>query len=181
GHDLLLFGQAPQGVAAEGGEGAPDLLLKEDDDGERQDDQQALQHLLEGRQLDDAGQVVEDADEDDAEEHLHRAGAADQQQQVVDEDGDNQDVDRVAPGQQVDPPDQAHATAAHPAASFSSGPACPAIARQTARNWTVAATSWTRTIAADRAAAQATAARLPGRRSCGAGAGRLACSTALPR
>ena len=45
--------------------------------------------------------VVDGTDEDDAEQHLHGPGAADQQQQVVDDHRHRQDVDGVAPGQDL--------------------------------------------------------------------------------
>ena len=77
-------------------------------------------------------------------QHLHRPRAADQEQQVVDHHRHEEDVEGVAPGEELDEALDGHA----------------ASASQTSRSWTVSATSWTRTIAADRNV-QATAARLP--------------------
>ena len=81
---------------------AADLLLEEHDDREGEHDQQVLEDVLERRQLRELGHEVDQAHEHDAEEHLHGPRAADQEQQVVDHDRDEEDVERVAPGEELE-------------------------------------------------------------------------------
>src|SRR6185312_3247737 len=85
-----------------------------------------------------------------------RPRAADEQQQVVDDEGDGQHVDGIAPGEDLEEAQEGQAASP-----------CCAIACQTSRSCTVSATSWTRTMAAPSAAAQAAAARLPPSRRSG--------------
>src|SRR4029078_1847244 len=141
-----LLGEAPERVAPEVGERLPDLLLEEDDDGEGEDDQEALDERLEGREVEELGEVVDDADEDEPEDHLHGAGAADEEEEGVDDDRHRQDGDGVCPG------DDLHdAREGHPAPSWLRALRA-AIAPQTARSSAVGPTSWTRTTAAPSAA-----------------------------
>src|SRR6185436_4085790 len=87
--------------------------------------------------------------------------AADQQEQVVDDDGDGEDVDGVAPGEDLEEARQAQATASR-----------ASRASQTSRSWTVSPTSCTRSRAAPFRAPQAAVARLPPNRSPGVGSRR---------
>ena len=99
---LLLLGQPPERVAPEVGERPADLLLEEHDDREREHDQEVFEDVLERRQLRELGHEVDQADEYDAAEHLHRPRAPDQEQQVVDHHGYEEDVEAVAPVEEID-------------------------------------------------------------------------------
>jgi hypothetical protein len=88
---------APERISAEAREGAPDLVLEEHDDGERQHEEELLQQAFERLQLEQPGDVVDHDAEQDAEQHLHGARAADELQDVVEDEGDGQDVDEIAP------------------------------------------------------------------------------------
>ncbi len=158
-------------VAAEVGQRPPDLLLEQDDDRERQHDEEVFEDGLERRQVGELRQVVEQADEDDAQQHLHGAGAADEQQQVVDHHRDEQDVERVAPGDEVEE-----------ALRSSSAPRGPPRRRGTGRSRPRRGPGgWRPSPAAPGSGDQPAAARLAPSRRSGGGIGLPLRSTVLPR
>ena len=74
-----------------------DLRLEDHDDAEYHIGQDVGQHPGQGRQLAVARQVEERDDQRQAECHLDRAGSADQNQHLVDDERDNNDVENRVP------------------------------------------------------------------------------------
>src|ERR1043165_5370562 len=141
---------AQQGVRADAGQRAADLVLEKNDDRERQVEEDLARDHFERRQVEGAGDEKRAAEDEEADGDLHRARAADERQDVVDDDGDDEDVDEVAPGElQRDEP----------------VPVVHRMASMTLRKSAVSRTSCTRTIAAPARAAAQTAASAPAIRS----------------
>ena len=74
-----------QGPATEAHQRAANVLLKDDDDDQHQRGQQGVEHRVERDQAQALGDLVHDEDERQADAHLHRARALDQQQHVVED------------------------------------------------------------------------------------------------
>ena len=83
--------------AAEMRERAPDVGLEQNDDREDDVGGEIADDPVDGLELQPLREEVEQQDEAGAERHLRRARAADEQQQLVDEDRDDGDVQRIGP------------------------------------------------------------------------------------
>src|SRR5262249_7760052 len=158
-------------VAAERGQRPSQLLREENDDREGQVEEDGLEDGPDRRQPGEDRDLVDDERCHDPEDHLDGARAADQAQEAVDEQSDDEDVHRIAPGDRevgegADPPaqglDHEMAAAAGLGAALTAG---VSIAASMRRKRTDSATSWTRTIEAPPRAAEARQASDPGRRS----------------
>ena len=108
GLGLLVGTETPQRVASEAGKSTSDLLLKQNNDRKRQDKEETAQELLQGQEVSGAGQVVGNADEEQPEQHLHRPGTPDEQQQIVDDHGHEGDVENIPPADELYPLGDVH-------------------------------------------------------------------------
>src|ERR1051325_1603351 len=88
-----------QRIRADARQGAADLVLEQNDYGERQVEEDLARDDFERRKVEGAGDEERAAEDEEADGDLHRARAADESQDVVDDEGHDQDVDEVAPGE----------------------------------------------------------------------------------
>ena len=84
--------------AAEVRERAPDVGLKEHDDGKADVGREIADDPVHRLEIEPAGDEEQADEKAGAERHLHGACAADEQQQLVNEHRDQHDVDDVPPG-----------------------------------------------------------------------------------
>ena len=88
-----------EGRSAEGRERPAELVREEDDDGEGNVEDEGPQNRRERRELQERGHGVDGEDREQPQHHLDGARSADQAEQPVRDEGDDQDVERVAPGE----------------------------------------------------------------------------------
>src|SRR5262249_33704315 len=137
---------------------AADLGLEQHDHRERQVEEDLARDGLQRRQVERARHKERAGQDDQPDRYLHGARAADQREDVVNDEGDDEDVDGVAPREL-----ELEKTIEDVHLLRSS------IATSTFRKSTVSRTSCTRTIAAPARYAAATAASEPTARSGPAG------------
>src|SRR5204863_9848351 len=137
-------------ITADARERATDFLLEEDDHRERQIEKDLPRDGFERGEIEGVGDEECGAEDHQADRDLHRARAADQREDGVDDDRDDENVDHVAPGelQREEAVEEIHRRRA-------------SIACSTLRKSTVSRTSCTRTIAAPPRCAAATPASDP--------------------
>ena len=79
------------------GQGAADILLKHDDDDQKDGAQEILQQPHERGQIENLGEGIDDGQNDEAEGHLHRTGSPDDRNQLIYDKSDNEDIDDILP------------------------------------------------------------------------------------
>ena len=84
--------------AAEVRQRAADVGLKQHDDREDDVGGEVADHPVDGLELEPLREEEQADEEAAAQRHLHRARAADEQQQLVDQDRDERDVEQIPPG-----------------------------------------------------------------------------------
>ena len=97
-HDgaLLHFHEELEhGRAADPGQRGAQLRLEHDEDRDDPHELAGLEDLVEGFEPEELSQVGRQHEHDEAHHHLERARAADQSEQLVDDEGDDGDVDDV--------------------------------------------------------------------------------------
>src|SRR5436190_1132779 len=129
-------------------ERAPDVVLEDDEDEDERPAEQVLEEHVDGVDLEPPGGEVDAVEHPEPDQHGHRTRAPDEVDPRVDDDGEEQDVDRVLPAKAGEDLHQAPTTAS--------------ATRTTSR---MAPTSCTRTSRAPLATASATAAAVPWSRS----------------
>ena len=92
--------KAPKnGRLAQVGQDLPDLGLEDHDDPEDHEGQEGAEQPVEGLQVQPEGHPVEDHEHEGAQGHLHGVGAPDELEELVDDEGDDEDVEGVEPGE----------------------------------------------------------------------------------
>jgi hypothetical protein len=93
---LLELHEGPQEAAlTDLPEQTSDVVLEEDDEDDGPDALEARHDPVQRVELEPAGDEADDHDHEEANQHLHRATAAKEQQEVVRHEGDDRDVDDV--------------------------------------------------------------------------------------
>src|SRR5437773_6103700 len=157
---LALAGEGPEERRlAQAGQHLPDLGLEDHDDAEHQEGQERAEEPVHGLQVREQGRPVEHHQHERSQRHLHRVGPAQEQEKLVDDEGDEQDVEDVPPGE------LGGREGLHQALRDHGAPPPSRIASHTRTTWTISATSCTRTMWAPPSTAAATAAPVPKRRS----------------
>src|SRR6266496_3071651 len=157
---LALAGEGPQERRlAQAGQHLPDLGLEDHDDAEHHEGQERAEQQVHGLQVGEQGRPVEHDQHERPQRHLHRVGPAQEQEKLVDDEGDEQDVENVPPGE------RGGREGLHQALRDHGAPPPSRIASHTRTTWTISATSCTRTTWAPPSTAAATAAAVPKRRS----------------
>src|SRR5260221_1568003 len=126
---------------AEMGEHLSDLRLEDDDDPEDQEGEESAEEPVDGLQVGEQGGPVEHHQDERAQRHLDGMGPSEEQQELVDDEGDEQDVEDVPPGE------VRGGEVAGDAVQDHRSPPRPAerMASQTRTTRAISATSWTRT------------------------------------
>src|SRR5262249_50129572 len=89
---------AGQGRLAELGQHLPYLRLEDDDDAEDQVGHERAQQPVHRLQVPELGEPVQEDEDERPQGHLYGVSAADELEELVDQEGDDQDVDDVEPG-----------------------------------------------------------------------------------
>src|SRR5581483_4548612 len=86
-------------IAAHARETSPDLVLKEHDDGEGEIEEGLARDRLERREIERTRHEKRAAEHHQADRDLHRSCSADQREDAVDDHGNDEHVDEIAPGE----------------------------------------------------------------------------------
>jgi hypothetical protein len=94
---LVATDASEKGASSDAHETATDVVLKDHDDDEddRRRRQERRQHVVQRRQPRVSGEDVDDQDHGKTEAHLHRAGAAQDEERAVDDVGNERQIDDV--------------------------------------------------------------------------------------